>query len=284
MQNIVVTTFNDSFDYFRRGLSLISEIHATSFETVDKILVYDLGLSKHQVKFLENIQKVEVRSYPETLYTSFFPEFMHPKEHGYKCFVLDSLAEQDANFFWLDSGIIPLKNLAIAFDIIDKDEILFVGNHSSLTNEKWTQQIALEIMNATEEEKKAIQVSSGILGFKGNGKYIKLLKEAYEFSQIKDILVAQEAHHRHDQSIYGILAKRYNCQLQDVEKWGQWRGIVYDDQVLYVSRGEFKTFDNIRYKLPINWLDYSNIKVKFDLIRISLYKNLKSLIKKALRR
>ena len=44
--NVVVTSFNSP--YFDAGMTLIASIHRTSREMVDKILAFDLGLTRRE--------------------------------------------------------------------------------------------------------------------------------------------------------------------------------------------------------------------------------------------
>ena len=77
-------------------------------------------------------------------------------------------------------------------------------------------------MKATDSEMNDNQLSAGILGYKSNGPFQSLINEAYEYSKIKECIGGGEQNHRQDQSIYSILASRYNCNKQDIDMYGYW--------------------------------------------------------------
>jgi hypothetical protein len=101
-------------------------------------------------------------------------------------------------------------------------------------------------MKASEKEKNDSQLSAGMLGYKIGGRYQKLIDEAFEYSKIKDCVRGDAVIRdpampyllgdRHDQSIYSVLASRYNCPRQDIAIFGEWRGVLSDEQVIYVHR------------------------------------------------
>jgi hypothetical protein len=113
-----------------------------------------------------------------------------------------------------------LKSIKEIFDIIEDEDVFCVGD--SHLNKNFTKDSCIQIMNATESELNDVQLSSGIIGYKVGGRYEKLFDEAFELSKIKGCVVGDEQNHRHDQSVYSILASRYNVKKQDIDVYGYW--------------------------------------------------------------
>ena len=63
VNNLLVTASNSR--YFDSLLTLISSIHKTSFDLVDKILVYDLGLSTNEIEKLHTLKNVEIKKFTD---------------------------------------------------------------------------------------------------------------------------------------------------------------------------------------------------------------------------
>lgn len=83
--NIVVTGANSP--YFETLLTLISSIHKNTFDFVDGIFVYDLGLSDTEILRLQSIEKVFIKEIPKNLRDQ-YPHINDPKKHFDKLFCL----------------------------------------------------------------------------------------------------------------------------------------------------------------------------------------------------
>jgi hypothetical protein len=82
-----------------------------------------------------------------------------------------------------------------------------------------------------------------LYGFEYNQKYID---EGFRYSQIKECCFGYRTNHRHDQSIYSVLAKRYKLPYQSMSRFGEWRDINYSDrQVIYVHRTSYHNVDGL---------------------------------------
>ena len=208
---IIVTAANDPYEHTL--LTLIASIHRLSYDLIDKIYVFDLGLSNSVKKNIQR-KKVEIVSLPEDVDAT-------PKQHVYKCYAMHWAKDKAKEILWLDAGVMLLKPIDEIFKIINEEGIFLVGdpNHK---NKAWTHQKCIDIMQASKEELNALQLSSGILGYKSQGKYQKLINEAYEYSKIDGCVQGSHSNHRHDQSVYSILASRYKCKLQDIDIYGYW--------------------------------------------------------------
>ena len=60
-KNIIITATNSL--YFDSLLTLISSIHEFSFDIVDEIIVFDLGLKIEELNKLKKIEKVKVLNF-----------------------------------------------------------------------------------------------------------------------------------------------------------------------------------------------------------------------------
>jgi hypothetical protein len=257
-KNIVITACNsrgpfNNRNYFTGVMTLISSIHQYSFDVCDGIYVYNLGLRDSEKNTLNRIRKVQVEEYPNYLsdekYT--YKEYMDPRYHGYKCFSMFSsghrLASPGDNILWLDSGVCAVQDIKCIFDIINRDHIFMVGDVHK--NYEFTSDACSKLMNATEEEMNSNQLSSGILGYKVQGNYQIVIDMALNYSFNRDAIYSALPNHRHDQSIYSILAKRFNCPQQSLQKYGEYGGYkCNDEQVIYVHRCSYINNCHIRYK------------------------------------
>lgn len=257
--NIIITACNSNSEYNQRNyfnslLTLISSIHEYSFNVCDGgFYVYDIGLTENEVKTLNKIQNVYVEKFPDYLFDPeyTYSEYMDPRYHGYKCFALFSaghkLSNPGDNILWLDSGICAVQDIKGIFDIIEKDHIFLVKDVHK--NRDWTSEECVKQMNATEEELDANQLSSGVLGYRVKANYQCLIDVALNYSFYRDCIYSPLPNHRHDQSIYSILAKRYNTPYQPLYKYGEYGGFkCNEDQVLYVHRCSYNDHSKIRYK------------------------------------
>lgn len=244
MSRILVMSFNSKF--FKAGISLISSIHRHSFDTVDEMVIYDLGLTAREIRYLNRCEKVRVTLYPDLVKT-FFPGFMEPGNFAWKPFVIKDAGRKEGDLLcYLDAGIVALKDLKIIYDLIDAEEIFLVQD--SQLNRNWTTPEAFKLMNASAAEIAGQQLCAGILGYKVGGKYQGMIDQAYHYAQNEVIICGDRRKHRHDQSIYSVLAIRYGCPTQPLRIYGEWRGIISEEQVLYVHRRDYKQKAGLRLK------------------------------------
>lgn len=212
---IIITAANRAYE--NSAKTLISSIHQHSFDDVDQIFVFDLGLDIEMRKQIQGYKKTTVVDFPDHIDCT-------PKQHLYKCYALYWGINKAKNVLWLDAGVMLLQPIKEMFDIINQDDIFMVKdtNHKNIA---WTHKKCIDIMQATHSELHSHQLSSGILGFKSKGQYEHVIKEAYEYSKIEGCVAGNHANHRHDQSVYSILAARHGCPTQNIEKYG-----YYTDQ------------------------------------------------------
>lgn len=104
MTQLVLTACNDK--YYDSCLTLIASIHRTSYDTVDIILVYSLGLTIDNIKNLNNIEKVNVISMDDipdeingiNIDKKWYID--HPTYFGWKsCFIMHAMNYGDKIFY-----------------------------------------------------------------------------------------------------------------------------------------------------------------------------------------
>jgi hypothetical protein len=217
MKNVIITATNSP--YFDSLLTLISSIHEFSFHTVDEIIVFDLGLTENELNHLEKIEKIRVVKFTAEEMNS-HPHFMTPKWHVYKLTCLKNGLNIAENILWLDSGVCALSSVDVIFNKIEEDDIFLVSD-THLTS-TYVHNECRRIMSATESELNSKILSSGILGYKTNGKYRKIIEESYTYSLIQGCCDGDQENHRHDQSILSILSSRYDCPTNDIDIYGYW--------------------------------------------------------------
>lgn len=220
VKNVIITATNSP--YFDSLLTLISSIHEHSFNIVDEIVVFNLGLTQTELSRLDGIEKVRVVNFSAEEMNS-HPHFMTPKWHVYKLTCLKNGFNLGENVLWLDSGVCAISSVDVIFKKIEQDEIFFVID-VHLT-ETYTHSDCQKIMSATEDELQSNIISSGIFGFKSEGRYKNIVNEAYTYSLIPGCCDGDQENHRHDQSILSILKSRYNCPTNDIDIYGYWTDI-----------------------------------------------------------
>jgi hypothetical protein len=256
-KNIIITATNSL--YFDSLLTLISSIHEFSFDIVDEIIVFDLGLKIEELNKLKKIEKVKVLNF-STEERKSHSLFMSPKQHVYKLTCLENASKMGENVLWLDSGVCALSSIKSIFEKIEKDDIFFViDTHLTKT---YTHKNCQDIMGASQQELDDNIISSGIFGFKADGKYRHIIKEAHAYSLIEGCCDGDQENHRHDQSMLSILKSRYNCPSNDIEIYGYWTDMNRNIQtakqkgaVIFVHRKGHVDIKNVVYKIDDCVLD-----------------------------
>lgn len=250
-KNIIITACNQ--EYYLSCLTMISSVHRTSLDCVDKIIVYDLGLTEDAITFLNSLHLVQVEDlaqYKDQFYEGFF----EPKQYAYKCFCHVNARKfgNSSNIFWLDSGALLTQSCKEIFDKIEDDHIFCVQDRDPHTNRRWTHDVAKNILLATDEELDSVQLCAGIFGHKANGKFSKMVDEAFRYAQIKECVQGSHETHRHDQSILSILTYRFKAPRSSMSRYGEW--VNYDtakdskDVVVFVHRRGVHNVNGLKFR------------------------------------
>ena len=235
MKNVLLTACNSN--YFNSCITMIASIHRTSWAAVHEILVYNLGLTIQEKQFFQTLAKVKVLEFPEYI-NDFYYGYLEPKQYAWKMCCIKEGGNYGDQVFWLDSGIVCLRDMQEIYDEIEKDEIFLVDNSYWRIGDHLSPNCA-KIMKVTEEEKKAPMISGGIQGYRANGYYQDYVDEGFEWSQVQEAVHGPYQCHRHDQTVYSILAYRYGLseQLHDIFVYGNWNSInAVPNQFFYVHR------------------------------------------------
>jgi hypothetical protein len=222
LNNLLITGANSM--YFDSLLTLISTVHKDSFDVVDMIFVYDFGLESDEVRRLNGLKKVEVKNIDKSSFSIYNGiSSVKTKCHFLKMYSLFDAMSYSNNVLWLDAGACALKSIKPIFDKIEVDEVFLVGDVH--LNKNYTHKKCLEIMNASESEINDKQLWSGLVGFKSDGKFSKLITEGWKYSLVEGCIDGFEENHRHDQSVLSILSSRYSCKTNDIDLYGYWTDI-----------------------------------------------------------
>jgi len=219
--------------FFEAQLLQIWSIHSIDVDAVDAIRVYNLGLSPREIDFLNGLHKVEVVEFPDWV-RGIFDGYLEPGQFAWKPFVIKDAARFGNLVFYLDAGAMLLRSADRVYEIIERDDVLIVGD--SHRNDRWTTEACFQALGATPAERDGLQICAGIQGYRANGRFQRYVDDAFEYSKIREAVFGDRACHRHDQSIYSILAHRYGLPRQDIEIFGGWRGVRSEDQVIVVHR------------------------------------------------
>ena len=79
MARRILTVCNEP--YADGAKTLVASIHRTSFDLVDEIVLYDLGISEAKRREFEQMEKVTVRDFPSAAY-QVYRGYMTPANHG----------------------------------------------------------------------------------------------------------------------------------------------------------------------------------------------------------
>ena len=251
-KNIIITGANSI--YFESLLTLISTVHKDSFELVDMIVVYDFGLDQTEINRLKSLEKIMIVDIVKDFQIYEGISSIKTKCHFLKMYTLFHSMSLSKNVLWLDAGACALKSLEPIFNVIESEDIFLVGDIH--LNKNYTHKRCVEVMNATEEELMDNQLWSGLVGFKSDGKYSRIITEGWNYSQIEGCVDGFEDNHRHDQSILSILASRYNCPRQDIDIYGYWTDVnrklenaLQINSVIFAHR---RGYDNKNYLIYEN--------------------------------
>ena len=248
MGSIIATGCNTK--YYKHLKTLIASVFKYDNGIINNIHIYDIGLSKKEIKELSCIKRVIVFRLPNELYEK-YPHFKNPKNFAWKTYIIKNEVLLQNNFLYIDSGACFIANFKEIFDIIQSKDIFLVQDVNQ-TNIKWCHETSLQLLNASATECNSFQLWAGLQGYKKNSKYAFIAHEAFQLAQNKNCIEGDVKSHRHDQCIYSILTTRYNCPTQDLYRFGEWRGAkMRSDQIIYVHRGAYSLFLKPAYYLTL---------------------------------
>jgi hypothetical protein len=110
--------------YYYHLINLIGSIHHVNFEELGEISVFNLGMSKSQLSYLKNIQKVVIyeieqeKSHVLTPYITNAYGKEVPGWYAFKHVAMKQILEKFPYTLWVDAGTTMLRSVAPLFDYI----------------------------------------------------------------------------------------------------------------------------------------------------------------------
>jgi hypothetical protein len=234
--------------YFDALLTLIASVHRLTGDQRSSVTCLDLGLRPKQRKVLERIEGVSVLSIPRAIADE-YPHLLEPRTFAWKLWLIHEFVQAERPFLYLDAGACFVRDPSEALTVIVRDGILLVDDPTQI-NERWTHETARSIMSVTPSELAGRQLSAGIVGAVPNPLTRSFFAEALDFGLDANCIRGGDNEHRHDQSILSILSQRRGLHRVALERFGEGRGVLHDDQVIYVHRGEWLDHSGLRWHRP----------------------------------
>jgi hypothetical protein len=234
--------------YFDALLTLVASVHRFAPDQRTSVICLDLGLQPKQRKVLERIEGVSVRSIPKAIADE-YPHLLEPRTFAWKLWLIHELAQGEHPFLYLDAGACFVRDPSEALSVILRQGILLVDDPTQI-NERWTHEAARAAMSATPSELAGHQVSAGIVGAAPSATTRSFFAEALGFGLDASCIRGGDSEHRHDQSILSILSERKGLPRVSLEQFGEGRGVIHEEQVIYVHRGEWLDHSGLRWAHP----------------------------------
>lgn len=207
-RNIVLTSANAR--YFPSLLLLLQSILTISYDTVDEILVYDLGLEPWQTDIIRRMAKVGVFSYSgEQAKDPRLSKFKadDPSTYFFKVYAFHFWRahsrfadEKDVNLLWIDSGIEVQHDLSTVFGLIAHNGCFFVDHSDVRLYYKDTQELVVNILSPALEQCTAHYrkltapqmlrpyIKANFFGLRTGGPYNYLAKQHLDFCLDTNVL------------------------------------------------------------------------------------------------
>lgn len=141
---------------------------------------------------------------------------------------IDKMNEGDY-LFYCDSGVAYINKLQYLIDCLEKSKQDIMAFELPLIEEQWTQQETFKIMNCDRSiYKKSNQLLATYILIKVNNNSKQFIREYLKLCQNEKNLVdnipqtnTRCIQHRHDQSIFSLLCKKYNIKpFRDPSQYG----------------------------------------------------------------
>jgi GT2 family glycosyltransferase len=186
---VVATSFDSK--YFAQGLNLIASLHAFCRNSIDLIVVYDLGLLPTQIELLGRLEGVVVAHYPAE---EPWPGYLQPKSYVYKCLAIHDarrFAGPKGTVLWIDAGVCVTGPMEEVFHHVEQIGHLLINhddrqNHT-LINAAFTHPRQVELMRLSFDELMADHVCSCVVGYAIGSHGDELVAEAYRLSLQADL-------------------------------------------------------------------------------------------------
>jgi hypothetical protein len=212
IQYTLVTASDEKhFQYLKNFINYYQSIKNNKFE---RLIIYDLGLSKFQFEELESNKLVEIRRFPFEDYPKFYGKRLveHKNKIGgfaWKPEIINLLRnEKINNIIWLDSATFFKKNLLLFKIFIH--EYGFASFQSTGTIKQWTHPLVLKELYSEINENilRSSNLMAGVIGFDFNRHFATELHSRWNELSSKEEMIFPEkstsSTHRHDQSLLSL--------------------------------------------------------------------------------
>ena len=209
--NIIFVTAAEK-NYFNQLESLLKSYNKY---LSNKLIVYDIGLTKNQLQYLkDNFENLEIIKFQFNQYPKFIGEYFDDKlgNYAWKPIIVEQVMQQHkSKVVWLDAGNLITKK--IVFLKIALTTFGLVVPTSSNTIKDWTHPSTIEYIGINKKYLNSNNYASGLIGFDYNSKKAKKILELWsKFSQIQECISPKDsnrANHRQDQAVLTLLLYKY---------------------------------------------------------------------------
>ena len=254
-----------SSNHYNESLDMFGSVHYHLPNT--SIVVYDLGLKRHQIKTLRKLRNAQVVAYNFSRYPHYGPSIKYLRCYHWKINVINefSNSHEDRLFLWLDASVRivgPLNNC-----IKKLKSFPLVAGQSHLTGYNmvaFTKNSTVQYLNMTRESLRGMAgFQSGILLFNNSHPAAQFLLEKWvdcamhyecicglaslprhcKWYQYEKGGIAYNGCHRFDQATLNVLVAKYYSQYRNsitswecsksflVKRWPtmDWRKYIAED-------------------------------------------------------
>lgn len=149
--------------------------------------------------------------------------------------ILNAMKEMNEGdyLFYCDSGAMYINKVQLLVDYLEKSKQSIMPFELPLIEKQWTQKTTFKLLKCNSNRyKDTNQILATYMLIKVNKESVKFIQEYLKYCRNKDILIDNELDenededyqfiaHRHDQSIFSLLCKKYNYKtFRDPSQYG----------------------------------------------------------------
>jgi hypothetical protein len=205
--NFTLVTGSDS-SHARSLLNFLAS--AKMHEPNIRVIIYDLGMKKFQLRRLAKKFDYEVRKFDYSKYPTYLNIKVNAGEYAWKPVTVQEVAEQMGGIVcWMDAGNIITEPLG---DMIEETKTVgFWRTFSGGTIGRWTHPSLLDYFGLQTNWKSDVEMyAGGCVAFDTENKSAsKLLVDWAKYAQIRECIAPEgsnRTNHRQDQALLSVLA------------------------------------------------------------------------------
>lgn len=219
--------------FFDKLLMLIGSIHYTNFVKTKEIAVFNLGLTKKQVNFLNTIEKVSVHNveltHPDLL--KYFKKNKSKNQvrgwYAWKPVVIKQSLDMFPYVLYLDAGCCVLLPLDDIFEYIQAHGYILFENHARYTiGEHCTKSVHKHFMLSSSQNNWILDTTPIIAGIQGLSRvvYDSYVMPIYELTKKLNFFEDDGSaplgfgFARHDQTLFSIQARLLGYEVIPARK------------------------------------------------------------------